>query len=927
MAGGDRSLRLSSGIEVNMADDRRAQIHALFDSALDLPAGERAAFLDRASGAHPEIRREVEALLRLASEPDLAANGWFGASESLWAELADDLDGDGADAAGTRIGPWRLLDEIGRGGMGTVYRAERADGEFTQRAALKLLRPAIATDDALRRFEQERQILADLTHPAIARLLDGGRTTDGHPYLVMELIDGVPIDRYCRDHSPRIEDRLALFLQVCRVVDHAHRNMVVHRDLKPSNILVDAAGRVKLLDFGIAKLLAGSGDAPLETRTLSRALTPEYASPEQIQGRPISVASDVYQLGLILYELLTDQRPYDLSDASPLDVERIVCHEPPKRLSVAVAADGARARRLRGDLDSIVHEALRKEPERRYASVERLAEDVERHVAGLPVAARGDTMGYRAGRFVLRHRYSMAAAVLVAALVVAWAVTATVQARTIARERDRARAEAVKAEQVKGFVLRLFEKADPNEARSDALTARELLDRGWSSIQADLAGQPDVQAELLDTVGQIYRELGAYDRAEPLLVRALDLSRSLEGGDQPLVATVLRSNGRLRRERGSYDLAESLFNDAIARQRRQLGPDHREIAVTLNDLGQTLFARGDYARATPVFREALDMRRRLFGEEHVDVADALDRLGMSLSAQGDYKSAEPLLRQGLELRRRLLPKDHPRLATSLSDLAVVVQRLGDLVQAEALYRESLAIAIRTRGENHPYVAVTMNHLARLLRTKPDLTGAEDLLRKALAIRKQALGDRHPDVAMNLNDLGRLVYDKGDRAEAERLYREALAIYPPQHAWRAATVFNLGRVLEDRRDYAGALQNYREALDRQRAQFGNDHEVVGIDLRQLGVVLHRQGRLAEAEEHLQQALDIFRKRLPENHRRLAEALVPLGEVLLDAGRPAAAEPLLREGVAIQEKAFGKEDPRSREAARILDRAIAAQRLPR
>jgi eukaryotic-like serine/threonine-protein kinase len=911
-----------------MADDRRAHIHALFDSALDLPAGERAAFLDHASAGHPEIRREVEALLRLASEPDRAEEDWFGASESLWAELADDRAGDGADVPAARIGAWRLLDEIGRGGMGTVYLAERADGEFEQRAALKLLRPAIATDIALRRFEQERQILADLTHPAIARLLDGGRTTDGRPFLVMELIDGVPIDRYCRDHSLRVEDRLALVVQVCRAVDHAHRNMVVHRDLKPSNILVDAAGGVKLLDFGIAKLLAGGADAPvLETRTLSRALTPQYASPEQIQGRRITVASDVYQLGLLLYELLTDQRPYDLADASPLDVERIVCHEPPKRPSVAVAADGARARRLRGDLDSIVQEALRKEPERRYASVERLADDVERHLAGLPVAARGDTVGYRAGRFVLRHRYSMGAAVLVAALLVAWAVTATVQARTIAHERDRARAEAVKAEQVKGFVLRLFEKADPNEARSDALTARELLDRGWSSIQSELAGHPDVQAELLDTVGQIYRELGAYDRAEPLLVRALDLSRTLEGGDQPLVATVLRSNGRLRRERGSFDQAESLFNDALARQRRQLGPDHREIAVTLNDLGLTLYARADYARATVVFRDALDMRRRLFGEEHVDVADALDRLGMSLSNQGDYKTAEPLLRQGAELRRRLLPHDHPRLATSLSDLAVAVHQLGDLARAEALYRESLAITIKVRGENHPYVAVTMNNLARLLRAKRDIAGAEDLLRKALAIRRQALGDRHPQVAMNLNDLGRLVYDKGDRTEAERLYREALAIYPPQHAWRAATVFNLGRVLEDRQDYAGALQNYREALDRQRAQYGDDHEVVGVDLRQLGVVLHRQGRLTEAEAHLQQALEIFRKRLPENHRRLAEALVPLGEVRLDQGRPAAAEPVLREGLAIQEKAFGKEDPRSREAARILDRAITAQRLPR
>ena len=774
-----------------MSDDLRARIDALFDRALDVPPDERAAFIARETTGEPALAREVEALVRFATESDLAVDDWTNASAALWADLANELKNDitpaaTATAAGSRVGAWRLLDEIGHGGMGTVYLAERADGAFEQRAALKLLRPWIA-DDAHWRFEQERQILADLTHPGIARLLDGGRTADGHPYLVMELIDGVPIDRYCRDRALPIADRLALFVQVCRAVDHAHRHMVVHRDVKPSNILVSATGEVKLLDFGIAKLLpADDGqDAPVMTRTVSRAFTPEYASPEQLTGRPITVASDVFQLGLLLYELLTDQRPHDLRDASPMAIERAICHEPTRRPSTVVGPERrALARQLRGDLDCIVEEALRKEPERRYPSVERLLDDVERHLAGRPVIARGDTAAYRAGRFIRRHPLGVGAAALGAVLLVTWAITATLQARTIARERDRARAEAAKAEQVKEFVLRLFEQADPSEARGETLTARELLDRGWSSIQAELAAQPQVQTELLDTVGQIYRELGAYDRAEPLLTRALEVARrlesaQLEAGAHPLVATTLRSNGRLRRERGHYDAAETLLTDALARQRRQLGPDHREIAATLADLGLTLYSRGDYARATPLFREALDMRRRLFGEEHADVADSLDKLGMALGNLGDYKSAEPLLRQGLELRRRLLPDNHPRLATSLSDLAWVVQSLGKLPEAEALYREGLQVMIQVRGEQHPYVAVTMNNLARLLRTKGDLAGAEDLLRKALAIRRQRLGDRHPQVAMNLSDLGRLVYDKGEKRQAEQLYREALTVYPAE----------------------------------------------------------------------------------------------------------------------------------------------------
>ena len=791
-----------------------------------------------------------------------------GAIASLWVELVSELESSPPEAAGTRVGPWRLLDEIGRGGMGTVFLAERADGEFEQRAALKLLRPAIATDEALRRFEQERQILAGLTHPGIARLLDGGRTADGHPYLAMELVDGVPIDRYCRERQLTVRDRLAVFLQVCHAVDHAHRHMVVHRDLKPSNIIVSSQGEVKLLDFGIAKLLQTdpASGTPAMTQTVARVLTPEYASPEQIQGRTVTVASDVYQLGLLLFELLTDRRAQPLRDASPVEIERTVCDTLLARPSAVV--DGARrARLLRGDLDSIVQQAVRKAPEGRYASVERLIDDVERHLSGKPVVARGDTLAYRAGRFVRRHRLSVAAAAVAVVLLVAWAATATLQARTIARERDRARAEATKAERVKDFVMRLFQNADPGTARGETLSARELLDRGWAGIQAELAGQPVVQAELLTTVGEIYRELGAYDRAAQLLDRAVEVARTAGDGSEPLLAAALRGNGRLQRERGDFAAAETLLTDALARQRRHFGPEHREVADTLGDLGLTLYSRGDYAHATPYFREALDMRKKLFGEDHLEVAEGLDKLGTALGNLGDYKSAEPLLRKSLELRRRLLPPNHPLLAASLSDLAVVVQSLGNAAAAEALYRESLDVMIKVRGEHHPYVAVTMNNLARLLRTKGDLTQAEDLLRKALAIRQQSLGERHPQVAMNLSDLGRLVYDKGDRASRTAVPRRPGDLSAPSVA--GATVFNLGRVLEDR-DYKAPSRVAATRSKRQRAVWRGSR-AVGVDPAQLGVVQYRQGRVEEAEKSLRDAPVIFRKRLPEGHQRLAEAL--------------------------------------------------------
>lgn len=944
-------------------EDPRMRLDALFDEALDLESDARARFLADLEAREPALAAELRELLTLAESPGLDASGLTprALAQPLWQALFDHASGsDGlespspashSDDAGFkdfRIGVWHALRTLGRGGMGTVYLVERREGGFRQHGAMKLLRAGADSDEFLRRFEQERQILATLNHEGIARLLDGGRDPQGRPYLVMEYVEGEPIDRACDRERLSVDQRVALFVQVAQAVAYAHRNLIAHRDIKPGNIIIGTDGRAKLLDFGIAKALADEplGEEPL-TRTALRVFTPDYATPEQVYGQPASTATDVYQLGLLLYELLTGQRAQRVADMSQQTLENAICRAEPVRPSERVVGEdgadndssaaarqttpSALRRKLRGDLDNIVLKALRKEPERRYASAIAMVEDLERWRQGRPVRARPETWGYRTGKFVRRHAWAVAASVAIVAMIAGYAVTVTIQANALARERDRAQAEAVKALQVKTLVLRIFEGANPDASGSAQLTARELLDRGWAAIERELGGQPDVQIELLDAVGEAYRQLGVYDRAEALFARSLQIART-EASRQPLLlARALRSQGRVRSDRGDYTAAEIDLRDALSRYRAAFGKDHEDIAATLADLARLLDLRGEFAGSETLYREALAMYRTLHGERDLRVADTLGDLGMILRRQGDYAGAEPLLSQSLSLRRQLLPAQHPEIAYVLTDLAQVRNDLGEYDSAEALYREALASMQASLGADHPHVALTMITLARVLKTRRDFDGARDLLLRALDIRRRALGERHPSIALALNDIGQTWLEASDSgaggsqpgnrasaqlAQAERYYREALDIYPADNPGRWMVVYNLGQVAEKRGDLVGAERQYREALVGQRRHYGDEHDRVGMQLNRLGIVLYRQKRLDEAEAAMRQALAIYRKRLAAGHQRFAVVLVPLGRLLIERGRADEAEALLREALKVRQDAFGASDPRTVEAAQAL-----------
>ncbi|GMV28268.1 MAG: hypothetical protein AMXMBFR59_03930 [Rhodanobacteraceae bacterium] len=905
-----------------------ARLDALLLRALMLEGAERDEFLADLLATQPATHAHLLHLLELAERPVAllqTAKVDRDAALAALSEHAAEKD----EHSGQRIGTWRLLRQVGRGGMGSVYEVAREDGAFVQRAALKLIRGDYAAPDFLERFSQERQILATLNHPGIAHLLDGGETADGHPYLVMEFVDGVRIDAWCDERHLDLDARLALFLQVAEAVDHAHARRVVHRDLKPSNIAVTTEGTVKLLDFGIGKVLDSDDTQERRERTATRLFTPDYATPEQVSGRPAGMPSDIYQLGLLLYELVCGRHAQEPADVTQASLERAVCRDDPPPPSAAAAAapppvtariggltPAALARRLRGDLDLIVLKALRKDPARRYASVRDFIADLRNWQHHMPVRARPETWSYRASRFVRRHAWAVAGVSVIFLLTAAYALTVSIQARAIAQQRDRAQAEAQKADRVKSLILRLFEGADPTHSLGKELTARELLDTGWQSIERELGDQPDVQVELLTTVGATYYQLGQYDEAQKLLLRAHDVVTAHPELPTAVRAAALRALGVLLGAQERFDEAEQRLQEAEALYGDGRDSDDAGVATTLRDRGQVRYERADYAGAETLFRASLAMRRRLFGEHNLDVADSIGRVGMALRARGDYAGAEPLLRQALTVHRELLPASHPHIATDLSSLAAVERNLGRFDQAEAHYREALAAMTRTRGDDHPFVAAIMNNLARALKAQDKNDEAEALLLQALAIRRRHLGERHATVAMNLSDLGWVAEGAGKIDAAENYYRQALALYEPTHPWRSSAVFNLGSVLEARGDLAAAERQYREALETQRVKYGDSHEVVGTDLYYLGRVVGKQGRLDEAQKLLREAFANYQARLAPDDEQLAPIVLALERNLRRPAQAAEADALLQRALALRLKAFGADDKRTQEVqARI------------
>lgn len=761
-----------------MPEPTPAEVHKLFERVLDLPEAERAEILDESCRGRPELRARVEALLALdaAEETILDAD-----PARLWSILIDE-----EDPARREIGPYRVVRELGRGGMGVVYLAERIDPELRQLVALKVISPRPDAEELADRIRRERQILARLRHPNIAQLYDGGVTPEGLPYIVMEYVEGERIDRWCDERRLSIPDRLHLFLAVCDAVRHAQRSLVVHRDLKPANILVTADGVVKLLDFGIAKVIEGDDAAPLDaTRTALVAFTPHYAAPEQIRRGEVSTATDVYSLGVVLHELLSGARPYP-GTTDPFEAARMVLELDPLPPSQAVGTGGGDAaeraaargttpdrlrRQLRGELDAIVSKALRKDPEERYPSAAALMEDISRFLRHEPIVARPDSAGYRLRKFVRRRRGPVTAAALVLALTAGFV---TIHTDRIARERDRAELAARKAQEARDFLVGLFNMNLPHRHLGEEPTASDML--AYGAARADsLADRPELRALLLATIGDIYRVLGRYDRAESMIGAALVEYRTL-GTDTLGLANALWSKGLVHSNRGEYAAALEPTREALALKRRHLGPGHPDLMELLGNLATIESRTGDLEEALRMQLDLLALRRRRLGPNHPGVAVSLNNIAAIHRRAGRPDDAERYFLLALEHRRRNLPEDHPDYALSLTNLGAIMRERGELAGAEPLLREAFDIRRRVLPPDHPSLAISHFHLARLFEAQDRFDSAETHLRAAIEIDRRVYGADHPEVAYDLTNLARVLGRRGSCEEARGAFDEAARIY-------------------------------------------------------------------------------------------------------------------------------------------------------
>jgi eukaryotic-like serine/threonine-protein kinase len=827
---------------------RWERIQSIFLDAAELPAADRAVFLQTSCGGDEELARAVMELL----EED--ARGASFLDRDVGRVAGEILASDTTLPCET-IGRYTLLTTLGEGGMGIVYLAERAD--LGNRVAMKILRDAWVSPGRRERFQLEQRTLAQLDHPSIAKIHDADTLPDGTPWFAMEYVEGVSLTEYCRARGSSLSERLRLFRDVCEAVLHAHQRLIVHRDLKPSNILVTSAGLVKLLDFGIAKQLEtlAPGD---DTRTLLRLMTPAYAAPEQIRGERAGLHTDIYALGVILYELLAGRRPYELADRTPAAADAIILERTAERPSVvnrSATHPLAAPHSSWGDLDVLCLTAMHKDPARRYATVEALIRDIDRYVRKQPLEARGDSIGYRTGKFLRRNWKAVTAAGATAAVLAGLVAFYTVR---LAAARDAALAEAARTHRIQQFMMRLFGGADAQVAPATDLRVVTVVERGVREA-GGLDRDPAIQAELYQTLGTIQQKLGNYSQAETLLQNALASRRRTVGPEHPDTSESVLALGLLRVDQARLDDAETLVREGLATLKRTVPATHPATAHALASLGKVLRERGKYEEAVPPLEEAVAVYSAA-SESTVELAATLTALASTHFYAGRLDRSDEINRRVLDMDRTLYGNAHPNVADDLINLGASQTSRGNHAAAGRYYREALDILEPWYGKDHPETASAMTILAQSLSPQGEHEAAAALLRSALATQERVYGKSHPRVAFVVNELGLVATRRKDYDEAESALTRALKIYSEiykgQHPRVGIAMANVASVYLAREEYDRAAGLFDEAIALYAKLLPADHVNIGIARSKLGRTRLRQRRHQEADVELTAAYEIL-----------------------------------------------------------------------
>jgi serine/threonine protein kinase/Tfp pilus assembly protein PilF len=831
-----------------MDSTRWERIQTLFHEVADLPEPEQRALLQSSCADDNGLMADVLALL----EED--ARGACLLDRDL-AQVAHDVLDETLPTSlpFKEFGPYRIKQALGEGGMGVVYLAERTD--LGSLVAIKLLRDAWLSPARRERFASEQRTLAQLTHPSIARLYDADTLDDGTPWFVMEYVDGVPLTEYCLEHACSIEERLQLFRAVCEAVQYAHQHAVIHRDLKPSNILVKADGTIRLLDFGIAKQLESLETPTSKDQTMTglRLMTPAYAAPEQVRGDRVGVHTDVYSLGVILYELLAGELPFDLSKLTPGEAEAMIVGQDPEKPASVVKRIAQRpnvnipsvSKTAWADLDVLCLTAMHKDMQRRYPSVEALIRDIDHYLKGEPLEARSDTFRYRLGKFVRRNSRAVSAAVIVFTIVVGLVVFFTVR---LAKARNAALEEAARTQRIQRFMMNLFQGGDESVGPGDSMRVVTILDRGVQEAES-LNGDPKVQAELYQTLGTIYDQLGKFDQADSLLRSAVDRRKSLFGADSAEAAESLVALGQLRSDQAQYDEAEQLIRQGLDMTKRHLPPTHPRVGRALYALGEVLVNEGKYGQGIQVLNEAVQIQSAPGGVP-ADLAETLTELANAQFYAGHLDVSNSLNLRVVAMDRQLYGERHPNVAEDLINLGAIQTEWGNYAITERYYRQALDIIQGFYGKDHPETASVMTLLGRSLNNQGRFNESADMLREALGIQERVYGQVHPRVASALGELGKVAMQQGKLDEAEAdfrrqadIYRE---VYKGKHYYIGAALANLGGVYMEHKQYPRAEQSFRDALQIYAQTLPADHLNVAIARIKLGRALMPQHRYKDAE---------------------------------------------------------------------------------